>query len=438
MRSPIISLLCLMLSQCLLAQEYKLTLSEAIAIGLENKTALKNQRVQVKLAENELDRTRTKNLPQITASFDARVNTQLQTQVISPEATGGNPASDPIRAQFGTRYYNVFAINASQNLYNPDIRYDRKINEHRTVLEQLNLEKSEIDTRLIISEAYLDAAYKKVKWETSQFNYQVAQKKLLRGLTQFKLGTKLKIDLDKDKLDERNALQTSRNDSSLYQLSLRYLANELNLPPTASVQVVLTEEEIATDGAAADTTTNRIEVQMERQQLLIHELNSARQKAAYFPVVSLYANYTVQQFNDTFDPADGKFWTPYNYLGLRIEIPIFDGLLKSKTKKEYTYRIEQSSNKLAQLDQQINYEIQSAQWDFENARNNYVLSLDNYEVSKQIVKTDLVRLEAGSILPVDAKDSEYAMHTAQQNYLNSLYQFMLARLRLQKATGALK
>ena len=144
MKSKILFLLCLMLSQCLLAQEYKLTLAEAVATGLENKIALKNQRLQVQLAENELDKTRTKNLPQISASFDARMNTQLQTQVISPEATGGNPASDPIRAQFGTRYYNVFAINANQNLYNPNIRYDRKINQERRVLEQLNLEKSEM------------------------------------------------------------------------------------------------------------------------------------------------------------------------------------------------------------------------------------------------------------------------------------------------------
>lgn len=438
MKSPILSLLCLILSQCLLAQEYKLTLAEAVAIGLENRMALKNQRLQVQLAENELDRTRTKNLPQITASFDARVNTQLQTQVISPEATGGNPASDPIRAQFGTRYYNVLAINANQNLYNPNIRYDRKINQERTALEQLNLKKIEIDTRLSISEAYLDASYKKIKWETSLFNHRVAQKKYLRGLAQFTLGAKLKIDLEKEKLDERNALQSSRNDSSQYQLSLRYLANELNLPPTATVRLVLTEAEMAMDSVMGESTANRIEVQTERQQLLIHELNSARQKAAYFPVVSLYANYTVQQFSNSFDPADGRFWTPYNYLGLRLEIPVFDGLLKSKTKKEFAYRAEQSNNNLAQLTQQISYEIQTAQWEFENAKSNYALSKENYEISKEIVKTDLVRLEAGSILPVEVRDSEYAMHTAQQNYLNSLYQFMLARLRLQKARGVLE
>jgi outer membrane protein len=419
------------------AQEYKFSLSEAIETGLKNKIALKNQQLTVNLAENEEAKTRTKNLPQLTASFDARVNTQLQTQVISPEATGGSATSDPIRAQFGTKYYNVLALNANQNIFNPNLRYDKKINSARTELEKLNLEKNETDAILSISEAYWDAAFKKVKWETSQLNYQVARDKFLRGQTQFNNGTKLKIDLDKEKLDERNAWQSHRNDSSQYQLALRFLANELNLPLTATLELTeLTEKnDVDVPSIAETSVANRVEVRTERQQLSIYELSKDKQKALYLPTVSLFANYTVQQFNNTFDPTDGKFWSPYNYLGVRVEIPVFDGLLKQKNKQEFEYRIEQSKNNIAQLNQQISYEIQSAQWEYENAESNYALASENYTIAKEILKTDLVRLEAGTILPVEAKNSEYVMLTSQTNYLNGLYQYMLARLRLQKALG---
>ncbi len=419
------------------AQEYNLSLSEAIDIGLKNNIALKNQQLSVKLAENEEAKTRTKNLPQVTASFDARINTQLQTQVISPEATGGNPTADPIRAQFGTKYYNVLALNANQNIFNPGIRYDKKLNAERSELERLNLEKSETDAILSISEAYWDAAFKKVKWEASKLNYDVAHDKFLRGKTQFNNGTKLKIDLDKERLDERNALQSYRNDSSQYQLAIRYLSNELNLPLTATLQ--LTELTGKSDGVEISiddmNTANRVEVRTELRQLSIYELSKDQQKSSYWPTVSLFGNYTLQQFNNSFDPTDGKFWTPYNYLGIRLEIPVFDGLLKQKNKQEFEYRIAQSNNNIAQLNQQIAYEIQSANWEYENAESNYKLASENYEIAKEILKTDLVRLEAGTILSVEAKNSEYAMLTAQTNYLNGLYQYLLARLRLQKALG---
>jgi len=439
MKSLLTFSLLLVMSLALQAQEYKLSLSEAVALGLQNKVAIKNQQLTVQLAENEEAKARTKNLPQVSASFDARINTQLQTQVISPEATGGSATADPIRAQFGTKYYNVFAINANQNIYNPAIRYDKRVTKERTNLEKLNLEKNENDAIISISEAYLDAVYKKIKWEASQFNYQVSHDKFLQGQTQFTNGTKLKIDFDKDKLDVRNARQSSRNDSSMYQLAIRYLVNELSLPMSASVLLTeLFENEEIISTPIEETTPNRVELRTEMQQLSIYQLNNESQKAAYLPTVSLFANYTVQQFNNTFDPTDGKFWSPYNYLGLRIEIPIFDGLLKEKNKKEFTYRIEQTENNVTQLTQQINYEIQSARWEYENAAENYKLALENYEISKEILKTDLVRLDAGAILPVEAKNSEYTMLTAQSNYLNGLYQYLLARLKLQKAMGVIR
>ena len=425
----------LMLIIAVQAQEFQLSLSEAIDTGLKNKIALKNQQLAVSLAENEEAKTRTKNLPQVTASFDARVNTQLQTQVISPVATGGNPNSDPIRAQFGTKYFNVLAFNASQNIFNPTVRYDKKINKENTQLEKLNLERSETDAILSISEAYWDAAFKKVKWETSKLNYEVAHDKFLLGQTQFNNGAKLKIDFDKDKLDERNAWQSHRNDSSQYQLALRNLANEINLPLTATLELTeLTEMESKSPLGEFDVA-NRVEVRTERQQRMMYELKRDMQKASYLPTISLFANYTVQQFNNAFDPTNGKFWTPYNYIGVRFEIPVFDGLLKQKNKQEFEYRIAQSNNNLAQLNQQINYELQSAQWELENAEINYKLAMENYMIAKQILSSDMVRLEAGSILPVEAKNSEYAMLSAQTNYLDGLYQYMLARLHLQKAQG---
>lgn len=163
----------------------------------------------------------------------------------------------------------------------------------------------------------------------------MAHDKFLRGQTQFNNGTKLKIDLDKEKLDERNAWQSHRNDSSQYQLALRFLANELNLSLTATLQLTeLTENSEDADLSIAESSVaNRVEVRTERQQLSIYELNKEKQKALYLPTVSLFANYTVQQFNNTFDPTNGKFWTPYNYLGMRVEIPVFDGLLKQKSKR---------------------------------------------------------------------------------------------------------
>lgn len=42
----------------------------------------------------------------------------------------------------------------------------------------------------------------------------------------------------------------------------------------------------------------------------------------------VYANYM-----DTILNATGRFWTLYNYIGIKVEIPLFDGLLKGRQKR---------------------------------------------------------------------------------------------------------
>jgi outer membrane protein TolC len=433
----LLSLGLLLLATITHAQEFKLSMQEAVALGLKNKVSLKNQGISVQLAENEEAKIRTRNLPQITATFDARINTQLQTQVISPQAVGGAAGSDPIRAQFGTRYFNVFAINASQNLFSPAVRYDKRINRERTVLEQLNLEKEQTDAILAISTSYLDAAFKQVKADASRYNLQLAHEKHQMAQVRFAQGTQLKTALDRERLNELNAKQTYRNDSSQYVLALRSLANELALPSGASIQ--LTELSLSADvePSIESDPGNRVEFRAEMQQLNLHQLNKSKQQSSYAPVISLFGNYTVQQFNQSFDPTDGRFWTPYNYIGLRMEIPVFDGLLKEKNKAEFTLRAEQSKNNIDQLRRQIEYEVSTAQWEYHQSRETLELAQENYALAQEIVKTDRARMEAGAILEAEAKDSEYALMNSQNNYLDSLYQYLLAKLRLQKASGIL-
>ena len=64
-----------------MASAQRLTLDDAIKLALENRWELKNQQLQIRLAEGENDKLRAKWLPQINASADMRWNTQLQTSV---------------------------------------------------------------------------------------------------------------------------------------------------------------------------------------------------------------------------------------------------------------------------------------------------------------------------------------------------------------------
>jgi outer membrane protein TolC len=58
-------------------------------------------------------------------------------------------------------------------------------------------------------------------------------------------------------------------------------------------------------------------------------------------------------------------------------------------------------------------------------------------LAQQILETDRIRYEKGTLLLADLKNTEYSLQNAETNYLNSVYQFLIALVRYKKAAGTL-
>jgi outer membrane protein TolC len=424
----------------LIAQEkkevMKLDLVQAVELGLKNRMEVKNQMLSVALAENEVNKIKSKNLPQINATYDNRINTQLQRNIITSSSFPGGGGV----LTLGTYSFNVLSINATQNIYSPANHEDKKINAARTEAELNNLQKTKIDLKLSISQAYYDALLKKEKVQTSQFNFDQTSAYFLRGQEQLKNGGILQSDLTKFELDKLNALNALENDKQAQQLSMINLVNQLGLP--LSTELELTEPVAAAEfekvnGNLPDVN-NRIELQLEKTQLHINELNLKKQKASYVPTISLYGNYTTQQLNNSnYDPTRLSLWNQYNYFGFKVELPLFDGLTKERNRQEYVLRSEQNRNNLIKLQNDLNYELQSAMIELNTSINNFTYARQNYELAKKVLEVDQTRFKEGAITLADLKNTEYTLRTSQTNYLNSIFNYFIAKLKWQKAKGEL-
>lgn len=432
--------LILSFSVALMAQEkrepMKLNLAQAVELGLKNRMEVKNQMLSIQLAENEVNKIKAKNLPQLNATYDNRINTQLQKNIITSNSFPGGGGT----LTLGTYSFNVLSLNATQNIYNPANHEDKKITAAKTEVEQHNLQKTKIDLTLIISQAYYDALLKKEKVLTSQFNFDQANVFFLRGQEQLKNGGILPSDLTRYELDKLNALNALENDKQAQQLSLINLVNQLGLP--LSTELELTEPLVASDFEKANgnfpVLNNRIELQLERAQLRINELNLKKQKASYIPTISLYGNYTTQQLNNSnYDPTRFNLWNQYNYFGFKVEVPLFDGLSKERNKQEYLLRSEQNRNNLTKLQSDLAYELQSAVMELNTSIDNFTYARQNYELAKKVLEVDQTRFKEGAITPADLKNTEYSVRTSQTNYLNSIFNYFIAKLKWQKAKGEL-
>jgi outer membrane protein len=414
----------------------QLDISQAVDLGLKNRIEIKNQQLTIQIAENEVSKIRSKNLPQVTASYDNRINTQLQKNVITSNSFPGGGGT----LTLGTYSFNALSVNATQNIYSPTNHEDKKINTVLTQVEQANLEKTKIDLKLAICQAYYDALLKKEKVQTSLFNFNQANEYFLRGQEQLKTGAILPSDLTKFELDQLNAQNTLDNDQQAYQLSIINLINQLGLP--LSTKVELTEpievNELDKIPDNSGDVNHRIELQVERTQLLVNELNLRKQKASYIPSVSLYGNFTKQQLNNVnYDPSRWSLWNQYNYFGFRVDVPVFDGLTKERNKQEYVFRSEQNRNNLIKLQNDLTYELQSAIVELNTSITSFTYAKRNYELAKKVMAVDQTRFKEGGITQADLKNTEYSLRNSQTNYLNSIFNYFIAKLKWLKAKGEL-
>jgi len=416
----------------------KLSSAEAVAYGLKNRKDIQNQQLSERIAQTETEKVRTRNLPQVTASADYRYNFQLQQSVL-PAGTIRPDA--PTVIALGTTYSILAGVNANYDLFNPANRADKIYSQKSTELEEANSQKLTIDTKDAILRAYYSVLLNQEKAKFSAENLGRTERYFQEGKVKFDNKTILKTDLDRLQLDYQNAKVTAEEDNKNLQLSRMYLANQIGAPIHATVETTETLESVLQSlpelNGFQNATEKRIELKQEQLRLEQNQLNFTKQNKTYLPTVSLYGSWNAQHLSNNFEPFANNTWFSFSYVGLKINATLFDGLQRERTKTEYRFRSEQNRNNLAKLQSDLNYEWESARVELQNAHEKLKTAQENYTLAQNVVQTGNVRFQEGTITTADLKNSQYSLTTAQNNLLTNYYNFLVAKIKYQKAISEL-
>ena len=411
------------------------SLSDALRLAEQNRPELKNGQLEVQIAGNAETKRRAQWLPQVNAGADLRWNTQIQRNII-PNAPFANGQDVVLR--FGTPINNLLNVQAEQKIYDAQSRVSRALNRLGVESQQAALEKRRIDVRQQVTEAYYAAIYNREKQRLSTRALERARGYLEQAQTRFGAGTLLKTDLDRFTLDLRNAELTQRNDQRDYALSLDNLRYQMQAPEGYSAEPADSLSQLfALFQQASPVVGQRIELRQEELSRQTNLLNGQREQARLAPVVSAYGGYFLQQLHDTFNPFASGTWFPYNYVGVRLNVPIFDGRQARLNRQDYLLRSQINQNAIGRLRADFDYEIKSALNTLAQARENLEQTRLNITQAQDILAVDRVRFSAGTLLMADFRNSEYTLQQAETNYLRAIYDVLLGQLQVQRAVGSL-
>jgi len=419
-------------------QKISLSLQQAIDTGLKNRFDIQANQYNILVAQNDISKSKEAWIPDVKAYGDIQYNMQIQSTLIP----GGFLGSDkPQLLALGAKNTSILGISLNQPLYQPGINSSIKIAENKQALEAEKNEQSKIQVKTQIATAYLNVLLKRLQRQIASNEEDRYRKYMDLAQGKFQNGALIENDYLRAKLNYENAkvqLQTASQD---YDLSLDKLRNEINIPE--ETQLILIDSLNGQHNISQNTSDafSQADTRTEIKQLKIEQtgdqLSLTKMRRNELPTISFVANYAEQFLYIDFNYFKGQWWRPFSYVGLEISIPITSRLKNKNNIREGQFRIAQTKLELQQTESDIHYEIQKALTDLDNAQQNMQSTKSNYDLSQKIYKNQQQQFALGAFQFSDLLDTERSLHTTEQNYVQAVYDYLLAKINYEKAIGGL-
>jgi outer membrane protein len=197
--------------------------------------------------------------------------------------------------------------------------------------------------------------------------------------------------------------------------------------------------EMIRDAALGDDYkyTDRREYQLLEINRKLNEYDVKRYKRMYIPTASFTANYTQNQFANDFDLGKRNSWFPSSYVGLNINVPIFDGFYKDANIKQAKFKLEQTQNNLDSLKIHIDNDVKQAQLRFTAALASLDYQKKNEDLAESVYQQTRKKYEQGLGSNTEITSALSDLRSAQANYFNALYNAVVAKVDYQNAIGKL-
>jgi outer membrane protein TolC len=247
----------------------------------------------------------------------------------------------------------------------------------------------------------------------------------------YEAGTAPRFDVTKAQVDLSNArLELIKARSSL-EIAWKTLSNAMGFADTPSYDIAddmdFKAYDITKQEALERAFENRPDLKAQETGEVTAQKSLELAARGDSPTLSAYAAYN-------FEGRDFPLDEGWNY-GLSLSVPVFDGHLVEYRTKEAAANLEEVKLATSSLRNNISLEIEEG----------YLFLIEygeSVEVSRLMVRQAeenlelaLGRYQAGVGSPIEVTDATVALNDARRNYVQALYDYRMAEIRLKSAMG---
>ena len=158
-------------------------------------------------------------------------------------------------------------------------------------------------------------------------------------------------------------------------------------------------------------------------------------RAERFPVISAFGKLESQTaFNDNIRYTDA-LWPASSSVGLQFTMPLFTGYRISAQVEQARIAQLQTRTRFEELKANIRAEVEVRVLNFRESQKRIEVQSQTISVAERSYNISLLRFREGIGSRLELTDAELQLNKAKTNYLQAVYDYLVAGVQLEKALG---
>ena len=434
-------------------QVIELSLEESLRYALENNVEAKNAQLEILISKGIIGENRAAGLPQINGTLEMTKNLQPPLIILPAEAGGliggdngapgqGSGPDDITVIPFAVNYQSSLTFSLEQMIFNGSYFVGLKAAKTLKSLTEYDKEKTEIDIIESTKKAYFTVLINKERKDLVSANLERIKVLLRETEALFDEGFVEKLDVSRVKVQLNNIRSEYDRIEAAEEISKQLLKLQIGMPLNVDINVNQKIVDVHSLAELESLLNNngyrRVEIDQVNTNLDLTKLDMKNNQVQYIPNISAFGTFQrvtgAQVFNTVFD---SERWFSTSFVGLRMNIPVFDGLNKSYKIQQNRVQIRQLENQRHFIEENIELERFQAKTTLRNAIRTLNVQSENRELALEVFEMTKIKYQEGVGSNLEVVEADSALKEAETNYFSALYDALIAKVDLEKALGLL-
>jgi outer membrane protein len=421
---------------------YSFTLTECIAYAYQHQNDVKNADLDNKSTDYRLKEITGSGLPQINGTASFQDYLKIPTTLLPAEIFSGPPGTF-IPVKFGVKYQSNLGVNLSQIIFDGNYFVGLKARKTYKELSERNYTRSKIEVNVNVTKAYYQVLISDKQITLLDANLKQLKQQLDETTAQNKQGFAEKIDVDRLTVQYNNLVTSRENVVRLLALNYQLLKFQMGMPIENSLILKDKLEDIKLEDnlpqVGADTTFyhNRVEYSLLESQKRLNEYDLQSKKAQYLPKLTANGNYSLSYQNNSFGNLYSASF-PSSFIGLTLNIPIYNGGQRANQVKQSQITVQKSQNDLDNAKNALMLQASQASVMYINGLQSLKNQQKSQELAREVLRVSKIKYQQGVGSSIEVTQAQTALESADNSYIQGLYDALVSKVDLDKAYGRIQ